>query len=303
MGGNKNLIDLRFRAYFLAVFFFVATNSHETHAQSVQRDSLNKKRLTVLLIGTTAAYSATMIGLNQVWYSSLDKQPFSFFDDSREWFQLDKAGHAFSTFQLTEFGALSLQWAGMQKKKSITISALTSFLMVSSIELFDGYSSGYGASASDLVANAVGSTLSFGQHLLWDEIRIRPKFSFHQTNLAPLRPSLLGNNLGQEIIKDYNGQTYWLSADMDKFITFPKWLNLALGYGGHDMVYANKANGISNGYSPYQQLYLSLDLDLSHIRTKSKGIKTLLYFVNMIKLPSPTLEFSQGKLKTHVFYF
>ena len=53
-------------------------------------------------------------------------------------------------------------------------------------------------------------------------IRIYPKFSFHRTDYAPLRPDVLGDGLAEEIFKDYNGQTYWLSFDMDKFIKFPK---------------------------------------------------------------------------------
>lgn len=302
MVGNNNLMSSGFQK--LSIYFLLLIGViPQCLGQLLEKDSVNKKRLNALVIGTSTAYAATMVGLNQVWYSSFDKQPFAFFNDSKEWFQMDKAGHAFSTFQISKFGSNALQWTGVSRKKSDKIAALSSFIMVSSIEIFDGYSSGYGASASDLVANAMGSTLYLGQQMLWNEVRIHPKFSFHQTDLARQRPSLLGSNLGQEIIKDYNGQTYWLSFDVDKFTPFPKWLNLAIGYGGQQMVYANIEEGIANGYNPYRQLYISIDLDLTDIKTKSRTVKTLLYIVNMIKLPTPTLEISQGKLKSHAFYF
>lgn len=302
MVGNSYLMIERFQKLLVCLLLLPGANGI-CLGQPLEKDSVNKKRLNALIVGTSTAYTATMVGLNQVWYSSFDKQSFAFFNDSKEWFQMDKAGHAFSTFQISKFGSKALQWTGLSKKKSDRISAFSSFIMVSSIEIFDGYSSGYGASASDLVANALGGSLYLSQQMLWNEIRIHPKFSFHQTYLANQRPSLLGSNLGQEIVKDYNGQTYWLSFDVDKFTPFPKWLNLAIGYGGHQMIYANIEEGIANGYAPYRQLYFSFDLDLTDIKSKSRAVKTLLYIVNMIKLPSPTLEISQGKLKSHAFYF
>lgn len=264
---------------------------------------VNHKRLRNLVIGAGASYGVTMFALSKVWYSDFDHQSFSFFDDSKEWMQVDKLGHFYSTFQLSAISSRALKGVGLPQRKSDNIGALTSFLMVASIEIFDGFSSGYGASASDLIANGLGASFFLGQNLLWEEVRIYPKFSFHTTHYPALRPDLLGHQFSEEIIKDYNGQTYWLSVDMDKFIAFPKWLNLAVGYGAHDMIYASRESNLANGFTPYRQVYLSLDFDITSIHTKSKALKTLIYIANMIKLPAPTLEFSQGKVKTHAFYF
>ena len=81
-----------------------------------------------------------------------------------------------------------------------------------------------------------------GQYYLWDELRIVPKFSFSRSPYAQQRPNVLGSNLLEEILKDYNGQTYWFSANIYSFLhdesLFPKWLNVALGYGGEQMVFA-----------------------------------------------------------------
>ena len=38
---------------------------------------------------------------------------------------------------------------------------------------------------------------------------LHPKFSFHQTKFASQRPETLGASLNEQILKDYNGQTYW----------------------------------------------------------------------------------------------
>ncbi|MGB4974932.1 MAG: DUF2279 domain-containing protein [Cyclobacteriaceae bacterium] len=244
-----------------------------------------------------------MVGLSEVWYSSFDKQSFRFFNDAKEWYQMDKLGHFYGTYQISDVSSNALRTTGVPKRKAQKIGALASFAMISSIEIFDGYSSGYGASASDLAANAVGASFYLGQQLLWDETRIYPKFSFHTTHLANQRPNILGSNFSEKVLKDYNGQTYWLSFDMDKFVIFPRWLNLAVGHGAHDFIYASKAANLANGFEPYRQLYLSLDFDFTAIPTQSKALKALIYIVNAIKLPSPTLEFSNKSVKAHAFYF
>jgi hypothetical protein len=52
------------------------------------------------------------------------------------------------------------------------------------------------------------------------------------------------------------------------------------------------------------QYYLSLDIDLSRIKTKSHLLKTIFDVLNVIKIPFPTLELnSQGQLKGYILYF
>lgn len=263
----------------------------------------NSKRLKTIIIGSSVAYTGSMIALSSIWYSQYDKQKFHFFNDAREWKQMDKLGHFYSAFQLSSIGSRTLQWSGISKKKSDLAGMITSFAVMSSIEVLDGFSAGYGASASDLLANAIGSGFFLGQQALWRETRIYPKFSFQRTAFAPQRPELLGSGLFEEVIKDYNGQTYWLSIDMDKFVRFPKWLNLAVGYGAEGMLYANDASNISQNLMPYRQYFIGIDFDLTGIKSRSKLVNTLIYVVNMVKLPAPTLEISNGKVKGHFFYF
>ncbi len=266
-------------------------------------NSFSKKRFNAIVIGGSVAYTGTMIALNSAWYSKSDRQAFHFFNDANEWKQVDKAGHFYSAFQLSSIGSRVLTWSGVDKKKSDLAGSITSLAIMSSIEVFDGFSASYGASFSDLAANAVGSTFYWGQQRLWNEIRIYPKYSFHRTNFAAQRPNVLGNGLNEEFLKDYNGQTYWLSVDADKFFRFPKWINLAVGYGAQEMIYSNSSANKAIGLQPYRQYYLSIDFDLTAIKTKSKFINSLLYFANMIKLPAPALEFSKHGVKAHPFYF
>lgn len=304
----KKGIERCFHHCFMLVVTSILLNiSFGQHCFSQSKDSItssvNRKRLNTVIIGSGAAYTGTMVALSSVWYSQYDKQSFHFFNDAAEWKQVDKAGHFYSAFQISAIGSGLAQWSNVSKSKSDKAASLTSFFMMSSIEVLDGYSAGYGASGSDLLANALGASFYLGQNLLWNETRIYPKFSFHRTDYASLRPNTLGSTSSEELIKDYNGQTYWLSVDMDKFIRFPKWLNLTVGYGADEMVYANDSQNSAAGFTAYRQYYLGFDFDLTAFHSKSKVLNTLIFVANMIKLPAPSLEFSNGKLRGHLLSY
>jgi uncharacterized protein YfiM (DUF2279 family) len=287
----------------ISCFFSVIIFLVQSHYCMAQSDSVNRRRLTTVIASTAVAVPVTYAGLYQLWYKDSPRQSFRFFNDNAEWNQLDKGGHFISTFYLSYASSQVLRWANVNPQKSDVAGALAGFLITAPIELFDGFSADYGASTGDLLADAAGPLFFIGQKKLWNEIRIIPKLSFHRTQYAPLRPHLLGDNLLSEIVKDYNGQTDWLSVDMDKFINFPKWLNLAAGYGAEGMVYARDQENALNGYHSYRQYYLSIDFDLTAIRTRSKFVKTLIFLASTIKLPAPAIEFSKKGAEFRAFYF
>ena len=287
---------------YLLVFIFCPLLAFSQTSDSSY--TVNKKKLKLFAIGGTVAYGATLAGLSRLWYADSESQPFQFFNDNAEWKQVDKLGHFFSSFYFSYGTSRALQWCSVPSKKSDLIGSLIGFGVLLPIEILDGFSEAYGASPGDLIANAAGSAFFLGQSRLWNEIRIYPKFSFHRTRYAALRSDLLGDDLTSEILKDYNGQTFWLSIDMDKFLKFPRWLNLAAGYGAEGMVYARDYQNLEAGYpQPYRQYYLSIDFDLAAIKSRSKALNTLLFIANMIKIPAPAVEFSKSGVKFHALYF
>jgi uncharacterized protein YfiM (DUF2279 family) len=289
----------------LLLIVLLATVVIQATAQLTLYDTIpyRKEKITALTIGASATYVASMAVLNQVWYKENARETFHFFNDNREWKQVDKVGHFYSSFYISALSAKALNQCGIRPARAATTGALIAFASLLTIEIFDGYSEAYGASVGDLAANSAGALFYWLQQKQWHEQRLIPKFSFHRTSFAPQRPSLLGKGLGEEIIKDYNGQTYWLSVDMDKFIQFPKWLNIAVGYGAEAMIYANHDQNTAAGFQAYRQYYLSLDLDPSCIKTRSKVVRGLLTALSVIKLPAPTLEFTRQGAKFHSFYF
>src|SRR5690606_7781752 len=269
---------------------------------TVSNNGVNSRRLRTVVIGGAAVYSLTLVGLGHLWYKENANQSFHFFDDNAQWKQVDKVGHFYSAFYLSYGTSQLLRWSNVPKEKAILPATLTGFLLLLPIEILDGYSSEYGASVGDLAANAAGAAFFLGQSLVWGEMRIIPKFSYHATDFPAKRPEVLGDDFAGRLLKDYNAQTYWLSFDVDKFLAFPKWLNIAVGYGANNMVYAHDEVNEFHGYDAYRQYYFSLDLDLTGIPTRSKALKTVLTVLSIIKIPSPTLEFSKEGTRFHVLY-
>jgi uncharacterized protein YfiM (DUF2279 family) len=273
-------------------------------------DTLNKKRLKTLVITEAAVASATLIGLNQVWYADYPRSNFHFINDNAEWLQMDKMGHVFSSYHLGSFGADALKWSGASRKSQLIYGSTLGLAFLTVVEVFDGYSANWGASLGDVAANVAGTALYVSQELVWKEQRIVPKFSFHTTPYASARPNVLGSTLQEQILKDYNGQTYWLSANIHSFAKpckIPKWLNIAVGYGAEGMITGND-EFVNTIFLPererYRQFYLSLDVDLTKIKTKSHFVKTILTVFNSIKIPAPTFEIrGSGSTKFHFIYF
>lgn len=273
-------------------------------------DSLNKQRQNKVIISQAIVVSGALIGLNQLWYSDYPKSDFHFVNDNSEWLQMDKAGHFFSSYYLGRMSAEMLQWNGSSRKNQLVYGAGLGFVFLTAVEVMDGFSSEWGASMGDVVANASGTALYVSQELIWKEQRITPKFSFHTTQYANLRPAVLGSTLTEQILKDYNGQTYWLSANVHSFSKaskIPKWLNLAIGFGAEGMITGNNENNttiLTPKPVRFRQFYLSFDADLTKIRTKSHFLKTLFSVLNTVKIPTPTIEYSaHSGFKFHALYF
>ncbi|TRX10568.1 DUF2279 domain-containing protein [Flavobacterium gawalongense] len=273
-------------------------------------DSLNKKRQQTVVISEAVFASGILVGLNQLWYADYPKSEFHFINDNSEWLQMDKLGHSFSSYHLGRFGAEMLQWSGAGKKDQLVYGAGLGFAFLTAVEVMDGYSSEWGASSGDLIANASGMALYVSQELLWKEQRITPKFSFHTTQYANQRPEVLGSSFTEQILKDYNGQTYWLLINLHSFAKgskIPKWLNLALGCGAEGMITGKRQNEApfsTLNTQRYRQFYLSFDVDLTKINTKSHFLKTLFSVLNTVKIPAPTIEMAHfNDVKVHLIYF
>lgn len=272
-------------------------------------DTLNTSRRNAVIITEATMATLTLVGLNQLWYADYPKSKFHTLNDNNQWLQMDKLGHVFSAYQLGRLGANTLHWSGVSKQDQLIYGSTIGVAFLTVVEVFDGYSEEWGFSWGDMAANVTGAGLYLGQELLWKEQRFTIKYSFHRTDYAPQNPEVLGNGFSEEFLKDYNGQTYWLSLNLHAFFKeskIPSWLNVALGYGAEGMISGSNTNDndVVQEQNPYRQFYLSLDLDLTRIKTNSHVLRTIFDVFNVIKVPFPALEFNdKNGIKFHGIYF
>lgn len=293
------------------VFIFFITGSLFSQSKTYQflkpSDTLNKPRRNAVVITEVSLAATALVGLDQLWYADYPRSKFKTLDDSNEWLQMDKLGHVFSSYQLGRVGANTLNWAGVSRRDQLLYGSTLGLGFLTAVEVMDGFSEEWGFSWTDMAANAAGTGLYVGQDLLWQEQRITLKYSFHRTRYAKLRPDKLGDGFSEEFLKDYNGQTYWLSANINSFLKtdyIPNWLNLAFGYGADGMLTGDPNDILFLNQNRVRQYYLSLDIDLTRIKTNSRFLKTVFDVFNVIKIPFPALELnSKGRVKVQYFYF
>ena len=284
-------------------------------------DTFNKKGRIALITGVNVVgYGGSLIIFNNTWYKDYPKTSFHTFDDSKEWLQMDKVGHAWAAYNIGRATTAMWRWAGLSNTKATLIGGISGTVYLTVIEVLDAHSAKWGWSWSDMAANLLGSGLFIGQQLGWEEQRIQFKFSFHIKNysdpmLNERSDDLFGEHWAERMLKDYNGQAYWLSANLRSFFprsNLPKWLNVSVGYGadgmfgGFENVWTDEDSGQPvdrTDIKRFRQWYLAPDIDFSKIKTNKKGVKVLLDFLNCFKMPLPTLELSNGKLKMHAIYF
>lgn len=282
--------------------------------------TVNKDRviLSSVIAGTT--FIGSGIGLYQTWYSKYEQSPFHFFNDYGEWQHIDKLGHIYTSYFQATMSYKVAKWAGISETSSMWIGVGAGFVLQTTVEIFDGYSTKWGFSVPDFTSNVIGLGVFASQQHYWGEQRIRLKISstldrrydnltvngfkngdIRTTQLSTRIAELYGNSTAERFLKDYNAQTIWLSVNPSTFgiDILPKWLSIAIGYGAENMYggFENKWTD-DDGYAyhyparRYPQVYLSPDIDWSRIPTQSHFLKTLFTLLNAQKIPLPTIEYN-----------
>ena len=269
-------------------------------------DTINPRRLrnTLIAQGTFIVGGLSILYIN--WYQDKDRVPFTFYNDSKGYLQVDKAGHMYGAYLYSDIGYRSLRRAGVPKTKALWWGGGLGMYFQTPIEIFDGLYEGWGFSWSDMGANALGTALVVSQEAWLDDQPVRMKFSFSRSAYAKTGFGYLGDDYFSSLLNDYNGHTYWLSTGIHRLIPeagfgesrikVPAWLNIAVGYGAGGMYGEFENRRFYRGnrlpeVERYREFYLALDLDLSKIPTRSPALKAVLEALNYIKVPLPALSY------------
>jgi VanZ family protein len=261
---------------------------------SGQTDSLRLKK-TIL----TSASIAALIGLNTAlyyaWYNNYNTGKFHTFNDNHEWQGADKCGHAFTTFNIGKSFVTLSNSAGWQSSSQRIIAGSVGLLFMTSIEIQDGFSRGWGFSWGDMGANTLGTTLAITQAIAFkNAYPIQLKYFYTPSSIAQYNPKLLGNTGTERLLKDYNAQSYWLSIfpkQAFKRSKLPAWLGVSLGYKATGMLGAEDNTKFTNVYyERTRRYYLSVDIDVSQLKTKHNWLHKTLQCVSFIKFPLPVIS-------------
>jgi hypothetical protein len=296
MATKARYLSLIFLAL-LGHFLFGQSAEKPSSSWLTRADTINETRKNLVVYGGGGLGVASLSGLYVMWYSGYTQSGFHFYNDNDNWLQMDKFGHMMTAYAVGELSADALAWSGMREKQAIWYGGLTGLAYLTVVEIMDGFSDAWGFSTGDMLANMAGTGLYLGQQLTWGEQKIRMKYSFHRSDYADLRPNVLGDSWLTSALKDYNGQTYWLSVSPGSFNNggaFPPWLCVSVGHSGDGMLTGSPnpqflATNNLEHIARQRQLYLSLDIDLRRIPVKSPWLRTLFNTINFIKIPAPTL--------------
>ncbi|MBO73600.1 MAG: DUF2279 domain-containing protein [Flavobacteriales bacterium] len=270
-------------------------------------DSINWKKVNALIAVESAFYVGGLSYLQYIWYADKKGVPFHYYNDNKGWLQMDKWGHALTAYKESFTGYYGLRRAGVKKKKALIYGGPLGFFLQAPIEVFDGLYEGWGFSWGDMWANTAGSALLVGQELAYSDQIVKLKMSYQRSKMADLKPWYLGENQFESFFYDYNGHTYWLSANLNRVVRdkkIPDWVNFAVGYSGENMFGEFENSGSFSSYQRYRQYYFSFDIDWTKIPTKYKLIRMVLDAMMIVKLPFPALEYSVPKgFKVKSLYF
>ncbi len=293
----------------------------------------DQRRFNVALGATGVTFTTFAIGLNNVWYAQYEREGFHLFNDWHEWEQMDKMGHAYTSYIQSHLWYQGSRWTGLNEDNSIMVGAIAGTLFQSTVEVLDGFSKEWGFSLGDMGFNMVGVSSFWLQQKYWGDQRIKFKMSsfpksysdhllqneqgaYFPTSLDDRTNDLFGENYLTSFLKDYNAQTIWTSINIASFLhddsRWPDWLNVAIGYGAENM-YGGFENQWEvaeftftlpeSEYPRYRQFYLALDLDLDRFKPKSHFLRTLFSILNVFKTPSPAIEITtRGEILFHFIH-
>lgn len=257
--------------------------------------NFDRQRFNVVILSEAGLSTLATIGLEFLWYKKFPKSRFHFFNDNNEWLNMDKVGHATSAYNIAAFQYNVMRWTGVNKTTSLWVGIATALGYMTMIEVSDGFSKEWGFSPGDMIANFSGVAVFGAQQSIWHEQKILMQYSYHHSIFSKYNPDELGRNLPQRLLKDYNGQSYWLSFNISSFIAktnFPKWITANLGYGASGMISAvHNASEVNGKKIPSFLRERKLFLGVSGAFTANNTI-TYPSWLNLLKMPAPVVQWN-----------
>lgn len=189
------------------------------------------------------------------------------FDEDTKSGGADKVGHAYTTYAFSHALSMLYEHWGFQQDNASLYGALSSWAMMSYMELGDSFSN-YGASYEDLLANSLGALLGY---VLYNNKELAEKIDFRwEYNFSFSK---------QDITTDYENSKYLLALKLNGFEatrnTLWRHLEFHLGY------YTRNFDSFTHDRE--RNIYLGIGLNLTDLlyRNSWKKTATVLRYIQL----------------------
>jgi hypothetical protein len=266
----------------------VAQDSTRVITEGFQSRSDWSTRKVVSTVAFGSVLVGSLVGSYFDWWDA-NSRPFHF---TREgWFDdyslgIDKVGHAYTSYFYFHTFRNLLLWGGFRPSPAFWWAAGTTAFFALSVEIGDGLSP-YGFSFEDLASNCVGLAYA----MLQTRVPFLRNFNLKWSYVPPD-----GYRWPPRFTDHYDGHTYWLTFNMHNLLpgkvgdSWPEFLQLAAGYG------------VDNNMTR-REFVIGVDLNLGAFSCQSQDLLLLTKTVDMIHLPLPAVEFTEGKgPRAYMFY-
>lgn len=285
--------------------FTIAGDRRHTITGELPNNETKIRPVPAAIVG--GVYLGTLVYLHfhqqNAWWSGT-RGGFHFQEDWVSALQVDKAGHAFGGYIMNYMLTEGLAASGFSWRTSNVLGTVLGLSYQTYIEVEDGFAKDWGFSPSDWAFDALGPIFHLSQHFVPALQNITPKWQYIPSEWTG-KPVIMRP---RTFIDDYNSSTFWWSVNMYDLLPekgqkfWPRWLNLAVGYGG-DAIDANPdPNGPPDQLS-VRRYIVGLDFNLIRLFPDTGGFTDWAkQTLNFIKLPAPAIEFTRGGTRFHLLY-
>lgn len=249
------------------------------------------------------------IQMNTIWK---EQTAFKFEEDGDYAFYVDKAGHFYGTWVMSHFLRETFLWSGFNYKTSYWLGAMTGLAYSTYVEILDGYGKNWGFSPSDFYCDVLGTAFSIGQLYVPFLQNFTPKFHYIPSPWFGERT----RTPSEIMIDDYSSQVFWLSVNVHNLLSdnlkkyWPSWLQLSFGYTARNLCNIDSPEGNAHHYDQTgrwtkgdPKFIVALDYDLVKLLPgDGKFWGWLKQSLNVLKLPSPAIEFSKNRTNFYLLY-
>ncbi len=248
---------------------------------TAQKNKINYYALSGVIVA-----GGTTIGIIRNYYANTwwknQSTEFKFVNDWDYALWIDKFGHFFATYALSNLVSSGLDAANIKTENVFLYSSISALLFQLYVEVEDGFGPNWGFSPGDAVADFLGAGFRLAQFYYPSLKNVLPKFSYY-----PSEEFRNGEKKDHNMSDDYEGQKLWLSLRINNMLNksiekyWPDFLMLSIGYA------VRKLDGKGGGEKHF---LIALDLDFEKIPLHGKFWNFIKNTLNLVHFPMPGIR-------------